>query len=102
MNETEILLKIRTYLGANYREGTDSIIVDIYEEMRSIASNTSNLKEDDKRLYPYIKNAVISKYIRLGTEGMNSSSEGSESYSYIDIEDKLRKDIIKAGLRRLP
>lgn len=102
MEETTILLNLKDALGANYRDGTEILLMNIYRDMSSIASNISHLKESDKKLYPYIKNAVISKYIRLGTEGMNSSSEGSESYSFIDIEEKLRNDIIKAGLRRLP
>ncbi len=102
MEEKEAIIKIKNALGANYREGTDIILVDIFENMRSIASNISNLDESDKRLYPYIKEAVIAKYIRLGAEGMSNRSEGSQSSSFIDIEEKLRNDIIKNGLRRLP
>ena len=97
-----IKINLKNRLGANFIEETEEILLDIFKEMSSIASNVSHLKKGDKRLYPYIKDAVIAKYFRLGSEGMNSKSEGSQSSSFIDIEEKLRNDIIKAGLRRLP
>ncbi|MDO4282351.1 MAG: hypothetical protein Q4D02_01830 [Clostridia bacterium] len=100
----EIIEKIKNVLGANYRENTEELIEDTYNEMYSIALNTSHLKSSNKEelLYPYIKEAVVSKYIRMGAEGMSNRNEGSESSSFIDIEEKMRNDIIRAGLRRLP
>lgn len=91
--------KIIADLGANYRNDKD-VLEDILEEISSIAFDISNNK-DTKKLFPYIKKAVKATYIRRGAEGMNSSSEGGESYSYEDIIERLRNDIIKNGLRRL-
>ncbi len=100
--EYEFLLKeIIEELGANYREGTEEIITNLLKRTYSIAIDCSKLTKKEERLYPYIKEAVISKYNRLGAEGMNSKSEGSQSHSFFDIEEKMRKDIISANLRRV-
>lgn len=91
--------KIIADLGANYRED-EEFLKEILEETNSIAFDISNNKNKEQ-LFPYVKKAVKATYIRRGTEGMTSSSEGGQSYSYEDIIEKLRNDIIKNGLRRL-
>lgn len=91
--------KIIADLEANYRND-EEVLKEILEEISSIASDVSNNKDTEK-LFPYVKKAVKATYIRRGTEGMKSSSEGGESYSYEDINERLRNDIIKNGLRRL-
>lgn len=91
--------KIKADLGANYRED-EEVLKEILEETNSIAFDISNNKNKEQ-LFPYVKKAVKATYIRRGSEGMTSSSEGGESYSYEDIIEKLRNDIIKNGLRRL-
>ena len=92
--------KIKQRLGANYIEGTESIIRDIIDDMTSIACDASNRKEDDEKLFPYIKKAVISEYNARGSEGLLSRNEGSISSSFNDIEKKLRIDV--STIRRLP
>lgn len=57
-----MLEKIKSRLGANYVENTDSIIEDIIEDITSIACDASNRKKEDTKLLPYIKKAVISEY----------------------------------------
>ncbi len=91
--------KIIADLGANYR-GDKDVLEDILEEISSIAFDISNNK-NETQLFSYIKKAVKATYIRRGVEGMTSSGEGGESYSYEDITERLRSDIIKNGLRRL-
>lgn len=91
---------IKKDLSENYRNDENSIL-DIYEEISSIASNISNRKADDRVLAPYIKRAVIATYLCRGSEGLKSSSESGVSNTYEDIVDTLRNDIIKNGLRRL-
>lgn len=97
-----MLEKIKKRLGANYIEGSDEVIEDLIEDMKSIASETSNRLNDDSKLYPHIKKAVIAEYLKRGAEGMLSKSEGSQSSSYENIIENMRNDIIKSGLRRLP
>lgn len=94
------LEKIIEDLGANYRNDRE-VLKDILEEVSSIASDISNRKSDDKKLYPYIKKAVKAIYNCRGAEGMTSRGEGSISSSYEDIIEKLRNDIIKNGVRRI-
>lgn len=100
MVDTNNIDKIIADLGANYKETDRMVLNEILEELTSIASDVSNRDSIDIKLFPYIKKAVISEYNARGTEGMNSRSEGSQSSSFIDIEEKLRNDIIKNGLRR--
>lgn len=98
-DNTEIIQSIINKLGLNYRDDRD-VLEDIYHEMAFIASDASHRKINDTKLIPYIKNATVEKYLRRGKEGTTGYSEGSESESYIDIEEKLRKDVIH--IRRIP
>lgn len=91
--------KIIDDLGANYRQDKE-ILKEILEEVSSIAFDISNNKNKEK-LFPYVKKAVKAIYLTRGSEGLQSHNVGSMSYSYEDIIEKLRNDIIKSGLRRL-
>ena len=93
--------KIINDLGANFNNEDEEVLEDILVEVSSIASNISNRKSDDEKLYPYIKKAVKALYLCRGTEGMQSTSESGESSSFEDIIDKMRNDIVKNGLRRM-
>lgn len=95
-----MLEQIKQRLGANYIEGTDNMLLDIIDDMVSIACNASNRNTDDEKIFPYVKKAVISEYNARGAEGLLSRNEGSISSSFNDIEKKLRIDI--ATIRRLP
>lgn len=99
MVETNSIEKIKADLGANYKED-EEVLKEILEEVDSIAFDISNNSDKDK-LFPYVKKAVKAIYFARGSEGLQSHSVGSMSYSYEDIIDKLRNDIIKSGLRRL-
>ncbi len=96
-----MLEKIKANLGSNYIENTDEVLQDIIGDMTSIACDISNRKQDDEKLFPYIKKAVKSEYLARGAEGLLSRSEGSISSSYEDIVEKMRNNIIKAHLRRI-
>ena len=96
-----MLEEIKANLGVNYIENTDKVLQDIIEDITSIACDISNRKQDDKKLFPYIKKAVRSEYLSRGAEGLLSRNEGSISSSYEDIIEKMRNNIIKAGLRRI-
>lgn len=92
--------RIRKDLGANYKDDLN-VLMDIYEEVSSIASNISNRKKDDEKLFPYINKATKAMYLCRGAEGVTSRGEGSISNSFEDVIEKLRNDIVKNGLRRL-
>ncbi len=100
MAETSNIDKIIADLGANYKEDKE-VLEEIFEEVSSIASDISNRKKEDIKLFPYIKKAIKAIYLSRGAEGLTSRSEGSISSSYEDIMEKLRNDIIKSGLRRI-
>lgn len=84
--------KIIAYLSTNYR-GDDTVIDKYIEDYSAIASHNSNRNVDDEKLIPYIVEAVVSAYLRRGDEGSSSSTEGSLSTTYVDIEQKLAKDV---------
>ncbi len=96
----EMIKKIKDRLGANYVDSTENILQDIIEDMTSIACDASNRNKEDKKLFPYIKKAVIAEYLCRGAEGLLSRNEGSISSSFNDIEKKLRVDV--STIRRLP
>lgn len=89
----KMLERLKKDLSVNFKNGDDSILSDFIDDYISIASNNSNRRKDDKKLYPYVYNAVKSAYLRRGDEGSSSATEGSLSTSYIDIEEKLAKDV---------
>lgn len=103
MQDDTLYKSIKSALGVNYNEKNEDskqYIIDAIEDYKLIASNESNCKKDDSLLIPYIKEAVISAYLRRGKEGNSSNSEGGISDTYIDIADKLRKDV--KSVRVLP
>lgn len=89
----KMLQRLKTDLSVNFKNGDDSILSDFIDDYISIASNNSNRRKDDEKLYPYVYNAVKSAYLKRGDEGSSSATEGSLSTSYIDIEEKLAKDV---------
>ena len=101
MADAENIDKIIKDLGANFSSNDRYVLEEILEEVTSIASDISNRKKDDKKLFPYIKKAVKAEYLARGAEGLTSRNEGSISSSFEDIIDKLRNNIIKSGLRRI-
>ncbi len=92
--------KLKKDLSENYHEENDDILNDYFNLYLQIASNSSNRAVSDEKILPYVYTAIKSTFIRRGDEGKSSSSEGGLSSSYIDIEDKLRKDIRE--IRLLP
>lgn len=89
----KMLERLKKDLSVNFKNGDDSVLSDFIDDYISIASNNSNRRKDDEKLYPYVYNAVKSAYLRRGDEGSSSATEGSLSTSYIDIEEKLAKDV---------
>lgn len=96
----EKIFKITEDLGANYR-GDEEVLQDIFEEVSSIASDISNRKADDEKLFPYIKKATKATYLCRGAEGVKSKSESGVTETFDDIVENLRNNIVKNGLRRL-
>lgn len=104
MNEkdkTNMIERLKKDISVNFKDGDDSILSGFIDDYISIASDNSNRKKSDEKLYPYVYNAVKSAYIKRGDEGTASSSEGSQSSSYIDIENKLASDVRKIRIYQI-
>lgn len=93
-----MLDQIKSQLGNDFN-GDDTVINNFIDDYTIIALDSTNRKTGDEKINPYVKGAVIQACRRMGDEGNKSSSEGSLNYSYIDIEEKLRSDLIANGLR---
>ena len=91
--KTKMLDRLKKDVSLNFKTGDDSILSDFIDDYISIASHNSNRKENDNKLYPYVYEAVKEAYLRRGDEGSSSSTEGSLSTSYVDIVEKLKKDV---------
>lgn len=100
-NKAKMVTRLKRDLSVNFKDGDDSILSDFIDDYISIASNNSNRRKDDEKLYPYVYNAVKEAYQRRGDEGSSSSTEGSQSTSYIDIEEKLAKDVRSVRIFRI-
>ena len=93
-----MLEEIIDELGDNYNDEDEDILESIIERVTTVAQTLSN--NDSKELNPYIKTCVKAEYLSRGGEGLGSLSESGKSSSFIDNIEKMRNDIIKAGLRR--
>lgn len=103
MDNDTLFKSIKSDLGANYNENDENskkVIIDAIKDYKIVASNESHRKKDDELLIPYIKEAVVSAYLRRGKEGSLSNSEGGMSDTYVDIKEKLRKDVL--AIRVMP
>lgn len=87
---------IKRDLADNYR-GDDKVLMDLIDEVSTIAVNISNNKVDI--LSPYIKKCVKAEYLARGGEGTKSLSEGGKSLSFENNINIMREDIIKNHLR---
>lgn len=85
-------------LGENYSDDDEEILESIIERVTNVAQTLSNNTSEE--LNPYIKTCVKAEYLSRGGEGLNSLNESGKSSSFQDNIDKMRNDIIKAGLRR--
>lgn len=86
-------------LGENYSDDDEEILQGIIDRVTDVAQTLSN-NADTEKLTPYIKTCVKAEYLSRGGEGLNSLNESGKSSSFQDNIDKMRNDIIKAGLRR--
>lgn len=101
MTSNSLLEIIKAELAENYRED-EEVLFTLIDEAITIAlsiSNRQNSENNISLLSPYITDYVIAKYLQRGGESVSSLSEGGVSSNFIDAKDKIRKDIIRDGLR---
>jgi len=96
MNEKDkanMLERLKSDISVNFKVGDDSVLSGFIDDYISIASDNSNRRKNDTKLFPYVYEAVKEAYHRRGDEGSSSSNEGGLSSTYVDIVDKLKKDV---------
>ncbi len=89
----EMIELLKKDLADNYHDD-DDVLQEYIRIYSDIASHASNRESKDPLITSYVYTAVKEAYIRRGDEGSSSSNEGGLSSSYIDIEEKLRKDCL--------
>lgn len=75
------------------------ILRGIFEDALEIALAKSHRREANAPLLVIVRNYVLSVWNKRGDEGMTGSGAGGQSFSYEDAEEKLSKEIVRAGLR---
>ena len=93
-----MLDEIIAELGDNYNDDDADVLQDIVDRVTAVAQTLSN--NQSELLNPYIKTCVKAEYLSRGGEGLNSLSESGKNSSFTDNIEKMRADIIKAGLRK--
>lgn len=71
----------------------------IYEDALEIALSKSHRTNPNAALLVIVRNYVLSVWNKRGDEGMTGSGAGGQTFSYEDAEEKLSKEIVRAGLR---
>lgn len=84
-------------LGENFYDDDEELLENIVKRVTNVAQTLSN--NTTSELNPYIKACVKAEYLSRGGEGLNSLSESGKSSGFTDNIEKMRNDIIKAGLR---
>lgn len=85
-------------LGDNYSYEDAEILQSIIDRVTAVAQSLSNNQSIE--LNPYIKTCVKAEYLSRGGEGLNSLSESGKGSNFTDNIEKMRNDIVKAGLRK--
>jgi hypothetical protein len=88
-------------LGSNYRASDEEVLEKILTRVTKDALFISNRKTSDG-IESEIIEAVKSLYLLRGTEDVESLSESGKSAKYKDVMEKLRRDIVSNGKRRIP
>jgi hypothetical protein len=87
-------------LGNNYRVEDSDVLEQLIQDVTTQALFISNRKTSDGLEFE-IKEAVKSLYLLRGTEDVESLSESGKSAKYKDVMEKLRRDIVSNGKRRI-
>lgn len=85
-------------LGDNFNYEDAEILQGIIDRVTAVAQTLSNNQSNE--LNPYIKTCVKAEYLSRGGEGLNSLNESGKGSNFTDNIEKMRNDIIKAGLRK--
>ena len=97
-----MLEKIINELGDNYNENDEIVLRNLIDEVTYSALSITNRTIDDiEDLNGNIERCVIIKYLQRGGEGTTSYSELGKSASFIDPIEKMKKELIIEGKRRV-
>jgi hypothetical protein len=100
MNKELELEKIRAAIGEEVSVQEVLTLDDMFDDWLEQAMNAANRTgEPPKALLAIVRDTVVAAWRRRGDEGINSTSTGGQSYSYVDLQQDMAKRIIRANLR---
>lgn len=93
--------KENIYINIEAGEGEKKIIDALFDRFLTKALAKTNRKESEHEdaLLMIVADATEAAYNKRGVEGVKSSSEGSQTYSYTDIDADMNRALIQANLR---
>lgn len=72
----------------------------LFDDWLAQAMDIANRSGDPPAaMLPIVRDTVVAAWHRRGDEGLNSTSTGGQSYSYVDLHRDMTKRIIRANLR---
>ena len=99
-----MLQEIIRQLGDNYDTNDNQVLQDLIDEITySALSFTNRTDNQDNRddLKESIKRCVIAKYLQRGGEGTTSTNELGKSATFYDPIERMQKELIQEGKRRI-
>ena len=100
MNKELELEKIRAAIGEEVSVQEVLTLNDMFDDWLEQAMDIANRSGDPPAaMLPIVRDTVVAAWHRRGDEGLNSTSTGGQSYSYVDLHRDMMKRIIRANLR---
>jgi len=96
-----MLEQIKRQLGDNYDVADNQVLVDLVNEITYSALSFTNRTTSDDVINNAIKRCVIAKYLQRGGEGTVSTNEMGKSDSFYDPIERMQKELIMEGKRKI-
>lgn len=92
--------KIRAAIGEEVTAQEFMVLNNLFKDWLAQAMDIANRSGDPPAaILSIVRDTVVAAWHRRGDEGLNSTSTGGQSYSYIDLHRDMTKRIIRANLR---
>ena len=96
-----MLEQIKRQLGDNYDVADNQVLVDLVNEITYSALSFTNRTTSDDVINNAIKRCVIAKYLQRGGEGSTSTNELGKNASFYDPIERMQKELIMEGKRKI-
>lgn len=77
----------------------DQLLHDLWSQWESIALDICNVAESNDSIRNIVTDTVAAAFLRRGDEGTTGSGAGGQSYSYTDLFESMKKQLVEANQR---